>query len=233
MATLLNLGSLLLDGILMRPGSQYQPGQGISFGDGGTISWIAVNGLLIADRPLLVNISWDDLNTQNLIFGTQVTINDQPFICRLLKVWTDYDEPNEWDTALDVVGEANDLLHWRDAYCWGQERLDTSSCALRGFISAREDYWSLSSDRDPNFGFRPTLELLPSNHLGTGDRICAFGGQSILYGTLLSLTAYDAVILPESASKMSKSDDGCLYKNLSDGTIVLDRSRVTVQVIDE
>ena len=49
MPTILNLGSLLLDGILIKPGSKYQPGQVISFDDGGTISWVAVNGLLMSN----------------------------------------------------------------------------------------------------------------------------------------------------------------------------------------
>lgn len=89
MATILKFGSLLLDGAHTNPGAEYQPGQVISFGNGNTLQWVVVNGLLIADRPLLVNISWDDLNVQNLVFGTRVDINGHTFLCRLLKVGTE------------------------------------------------------------------------------------------------------------------------------------------------
>ena len=83
MANIVKLGSLLLDGILMRPGSQYQPGQDIEFGNGDNISWIVVNGLLIADRPLLVNISWTDLEQQDLISGKAAIIGFRHLGCGL------------------------------------------------------------------------------------------------------------------------------------------------------
>lgn len=74
MANIIKLGSLHLDGAPVKPGEKYQPGQIVGFSDGISLSWVLVNGLLIADRTLLVDISWDDLNGQDLVFGKPVII---------------------------------------------------------------------------------------------------------------------------------------------------------------
>lgn len=231
MANIVKLGSLLLDGILMRPGSQYQPGQDIEFGNGDNISWIVVNGLLIADRPLLVNISWTDLEQQDLISGKAVTINGQRFLSRLLKVGIQEGAQNEWDPALDMVGEENRLWHWKRIGFWGQESTSLPARVFRGYSSPRG--WSSRSSgaRDACIGFRPTLELLSSDNLVSENRVCTIGGQSILYGKLLDTTGYDAIILPESVSMMAELDDGNLYTKLPDGTVIIDRTQVVVQVI--
>ena len=120
MATILELGSILLDGKYTNPESEYQLGQTISFGDGDDLRWVVVNGMLIADRLLLVNISWNNLLLQDFISGKQVIINNQKFLCRLPKVGTEIDTPNEWDAALDVTGEEDSLWHWSRAAFWGQ-----------------------------------------------------------------------------------------------------------------
>lgn len=52
------------------------------------MQWIEVNDggkkYLICDRVMLVNISWDDLNAQGLIFGKNVTIDGQQYKLRVL-----------------------------------------------------------------------------------------------------------------------------------------------------
>ena len=233
MASNLKLGSLLLDGAYIAPGSEYRPNQEISFGSGKDLRWVVVNGLLIADRPILVNISWDDLNQQRLVFGRPVTISGQKFLCRLLKVGTKKGAPNEWDSALDITGESNNLWHWKNIFCWGQETtdLDESDRAFRGYGSARRYCWGPSSDRDTDLGFRPVLEPVASDRLGSGNRVCAIGGQSVLHGKLLKTTAYDAVIKLGAGSKTSKSDIGKFYSKLQDGNITIDRTQMKVQLI--
>ena len=53
------------------------------------IQWREVNDgskkLLISDRVLLVNVSWDDLNAQGLIFGKTITIDGQQYKLQLMQ----------------------------------------------------------------------------------------------------------------------------------------------------
>lgn len=89
--------------------------------DADKMQWIEVNDggkkYLICDRVMLVNISWDDLNAQNLIFGKNVAIDGQQYRLRVLTGGTEKREggtgssygggklPNEWDNW--IVNEAN------------------------------------------------------------------------------------------------------------------------------
>lgn len=85
------------------------------------INWIEVNDtaknkkLLIADRNLLVSVSWDDLNALNLITGKTITIDGQQYLLRVLTGGTNYRSgtdnysggtptDNEWDRI--IVNEA-------------------------------------------------------------------------------------------------------------------------------
>ena len=239
MASTLNLGTILLDGVCVKPGAEYQPGQIISFDNGNDIQWIIINRLLISAYPLLCNISWDDLDTQNFVFGKKLTFSGNQFLCRLLKVGERNRVPNDWDTVLDEIGETDDIQRWGTIHFWGQESVIASNRAIRGYNSAntwigngssiRIWTWHESSYRRANLAFRPVLELLASDNLVLGNRVCAIGGQSILYGKLVTATIYDTIIQPESGSIMAAADEGKLYSYLSDGTIAIDRSKVTVQ----
>ena len=231
MATIVKLGSLLMDGAHTEPGAAYQPGKALSFVDGYGISWIVVNSLLIADHSLLVNISWDDLNNQGLVFGKQIIINGRNFLCRLLKVGEDRGYSNEWDAALDIVGEDNNLWCWHGIFFWGQDTPinHASGRAFRGYNSARLWAWNDSPTRSSRLGFRPILEPIPSEAISPGAHICAIGGQSILRGKLLETTNYDALIQPERSSIFANPDLGKLYIKLNDGTIVIDQHQMVVQ----
>lgn len=87
--------------------------------DADKMQWIEVNDggkkYLICDRVMLVNISWDDLNAQSLIFGKNVTIDGQQYKLRVLtggsnlRSNNDYysggtPTTNEWDRW--IVNEA-------------------------------------------------------------------------------------------------------------------------------
>ncbi|RLQ08677.1 hypothetical protein D9547_07060 [Geobacillus stearothermophilus] len=79
------------------------------------IQWREVNDgskkLLISDRVLLVNVSWDDLNAQGLIFGKTITIDGRQYKLRVLTGGSDYHHgtgnysggypsSNEWDRII-------------------------------------------------------------------------------------------------------------------------------------
>ena len=233
MATLLNLGSFLLDGAPVKPGIRYQPGQTIRFADGNDLRWVVVNDMLIADRTLLVKISWNDLSQQGFVLGNTVSINGSKFLCRLLRVGPEEGAPNEWDAALDATSEDNELWHWKPIAFWGQDILPQSLRAYRGSVSARRWYSYRVDLRNAYLGFRPALTLLSSEHLALGTKICVLGGQSIIYGTLLETTGYDAIVRPDPTSIMADMDVGMRYAKLDNGTIAIDRTQMTVQTIKE
>ena len=203
MANIIKLGSLFLDGRPVETGMQYVPSQTIEVGEmtpSKEIGWVAVNGLLIADQCLLTNVSWDDLDVQGLVFGKEVTVQGLRFKIRLLKVGSKEDVPNEWDAALDAVGEDDTLWHWDHKFFWGQEPVSgsVSHRAIRGYTSARHWGWSDSSSRHALLGFRPALEPLPTDPsaIRHSQEALVIGRAGAVAGSLIDATAYDLVIQP-------------------------------------
>lgn len=226
----LTLGSLYQDSKLVTPGAKYRPGQAISFGDAvpnKAISWVPANGLLIADRCLLNNISWDDLDAQGLIFGKEIKVQGFRFMARLLKVGDDEDVPNEWDTALDAVGEDDALWHWRKLFFWGQESVPgvASSRAIRGSVSARRWYYGSSSYRDADLGFRPALVPLPTDPsaLRLGQAVIAVGRDGCVVGELVDETQYDFIIRPKADVVTGTA---LFTTEMGNNLVAVDRSRV-------
>ena len=205
MADTLEFGSLYLDNKPVAPEAKYQSGQAISFGEtlpDMAISWVPVNGMLIADRCLLTNISWDDLDTQDLVFGKEITLCGFKFRARLLKVGCDEDAFNEWDAALDTVGEDDALWHWGGPHFWGQESVSGAAAyrAVRGYLSARYYNWDTSSHRDADYGFRPVLELLPTDlfDIRPNQKILVIVHNGCVMGTLMEKTQYDLILCPKA-----------------------------------
>jgi len=153
------------------------------------LSWIEINDnnkkLLICDRNLLKEVTWNELNEQNLVFGKVVIIDGKKYILRLL---TGVNEKlgakiNEWDKYVvnvdNIVGipvsadyetdynlkddEDNDnLWHWYNfaSYTQSEGSKGKKICITRGF-SFVED--SNESDKDLKYetvGYRPVLELI-------------------------------------------------------------------------
>ena len=226
----LKLGSLYLDDKPVTQEAEYCPGRAISFGEAApdtAISWVPVNGLLIADRCLLTDISWDDLNVQNLVFGKEIKVQGFQFRSRLLKVGNAEGVPNEWDAAVDVAGENDDLWPWEDMFFWGQDStaVDASRRAGRGYHSARGWSWSRSSNRDARLGFRPALEPLSidSADLRPGQKILAIGRAGAVVGTLEDMTHYDLILRAEPGSPVEGASFAASLRN---GTVAVDRSGV-------
>ena len=135
------------------------------------------HSLFVADYAVTHTVSWDDLNTKSLIFGKNYASGGVDYTLRAPSVGSNstgsgesqHDTPsnNEWDRILDK--NSGYIQNWNKMYSWGQ---DTSSAAksyraVRGYISAR--YWiscnaALSL---PYLGFRPVLEVLNPDTLGS------------------------------------------------------------------
>lgn len=191
------------------------------------IGWVAVNGLLIADQCLLTNVSWDDLDVQGLVFGKEVTVQGLRFKIRLLKVGSKEDVPNEWDAALDAVGEDDTLWHWDHKFFWGQEPVSgsVSHRAYRGYTSARYWDWSVSSYRLASLGFRPALEPLPTDPsaIRHSQEALVIGRAGAVAGSLIDATAYDLVIQPNADGLIGEVS---FAAKMQDGTLAVDRSGI-------
>lgn len=230
MANIIKLGSLFLDGRPVETGMQYVPSQTIEVGEmtpSKEIGWVAVNGLLIADQCLLTNVSWDDLDVQGLVFGKEVTVQGLRFKIRLLKVGSKEDVPNEWDAALDAVGEDDTLWHWDHKFFWGQEPVSgsVSHRAIRGYTSARHWGWSDSSSRHALLGFRPAVEPLPTDPsaIRHSQEALVIGRAGAVAGSLIDATAYDLVIQPNADGLIGEVS---FAAKMQDGTLAVDRSGI-------
>lgn len=230
MANIIKLGSLFLDGRPVETGMQYVPSQTIEVGEmtpSKEIGWVAVNGLLIADQCLLTNVSWDDLDVQGLVFGKEVTVQSLRFKIRLLKVGSKEDVPNEWDAALDAVGEDDTLWHWDHKFFWGQEPVSgsVSRRAIRGYTSASHWNWSDSSYRYASLGFRPALEPLPTDPsaIRHSQEALVIGRAGAVAGSLIDATAYDLVIQPNADGLIGEVS---FAAKMQDGTLAVDRSGI-------
>ena len=230
MANIIKLGSLYLDGHPVEMGAEYVPGQTIRIGDtitGKEISWVPVNGMLIAGHCLLTYISWKDLDAQGFVFGKEITIQGFRFKIRLLKVGGDEGVSNEWDAALDTAGEDDALWHWYGKYFCGQEsvRGAASSRVIRGYDSARSFYWLSSDYWDTSLGFRPALEPLSTDPaaLKHGQQALVVGRAGAVVGGLIDATAYDFVIQPNADGLIGEVS---FAAKMQDSTLVVDRSEI-------
>lgn len=226
----IKLGSLYFDGQPQETGARYDGGRimlGAAIPDK-ELQWIKANGLLIADRCICTNISWEQLHAQGLVFGTPIQIDGQFYLCRCLKVGAEDDVPNEWDTALDETNESNDLWHWENAFFWGQEIPSgfASSRAVRGWVSAH--YWNNrnASGRLVNVGFRPALEPLGAEPWNSetliGKTIRLYGARGVpLEGRLLDVDDYDFTLAPVAGTPTD-----CSWASRAGENLVVSRDSV-------
>lgn len=136
-----------------------------------------LHSLFIADHAVTNDVSWDALNTADLIFGKDYAAGGVNYTLRAPSAGSSFTgsgdsergtpQSNEWDRILDK----NDgyIKNWDGMFSWGQdtfERGTEPNCAVRGLDSAR--HWSdfHAMDSRPFFGFRPVLEVLNPGTLG-------------------------------------------------------------------
>lgn len=139
------------------------------------------HSLFIADYVVTNDVSWDTLNTADLIFGKNYAGGGVDYTLRAPSVGSSYTgsgdsergtpKSNEWDKILDK--DDGYIKNWREMLSYGQDttiRISASSRAVRGWNrSAR--FWTsynTSSSSYPTFGFRPVLEVPNSDTLDSG-----------------------------------------------------------------
>ena len=135
------------------------------------------HSLFVADYAVTHTISWGGLNDEGLIFGKNYASGGVDYTLRAPSMGSistgsgdserGVPQSNEWDTMLNK--DSGYIQNWNKMYSWGQDAFsgDASFRAVRGYNSARR--WSIdnATGSDPNVGFRPVLEVLNPDTLGS------------------------------------------------------------------
>lgn len=137
-------------------------------------------------------------------------------------------EPNEWDDALNALGENNKDWHWLGVKFWGQETAkEAHSCGvLRGGSYPRGWIIDLKNARNVG-GFRPVLE--PLNTLADlseemiGSTINILGPRrSAIEGQLVGFDDYDVTLVTMEILPCSRNW-GCT----DEGEIIISRKKIS------
>ncbi len=146
------------------------------------------HSLFIADYNVTFNVDWNQLNEKQMIFGTPYTSYGVNYTMRAPSAGSQSNnnngkddsstrgipKSNEWDAILDKANQdwkdntSGYIKNWSRKYSFGQDNhADASIRAVRGFDSAR--YWRsyYASYSFLFVGFRPVLEILNADTLGS------------------------------------------------------------------
>ncbi len=136
------------------------------------------HSLFVADYAVTHTVSWDDLNGASLIFGKNYAGGGVDYTLRAPSVGSNFigsgnsergvPQSNEWDAVLNKNGGY--IQNWNKIYLWGQDTVsgNASYRARRGYSSARYWYSNSATHSYAFCGFRPVLEVLSPDTLGSG-----------------------------------------------------------------
>ena len=174
------------------------------------------HSLFVADYAVTHTVSWDDLNTAGLIFGKNYASGGVDYTLRTPSVGSDctglddsqrgVPQSNEWDRILNK--DSSYIKNWNGIYSWGQDttRYNSSLRAVRGYDSGRRWNDDDATDSLPLVGFRPVLEVLNPDTLGSdGLKVVTLdlGG-----GTLGGSSEDIQIIVKSSESFAAPASDG-------------------------
>ena len=146
------------------------------------------HSLFVADYNVTFNVDWNQLNEKQMIFGTPYTSYGVNYTMRAPSAGSQSNngkddsstrgipKSNEWDAILDKANQdwkdntSGYIKNWSGKYSFGQDNYaNASDRAVRGYGSAR--YWNShysALGSHPNVSFRPVLEVLNPDTLGSG-----------------------------------------------------------------
>ena len=184
------------------------------------------HSLFVADYAVTHTISWGGLNDEGLIFGKNYASGGVDYTLRAPSVGSNatgsgdsqrgVPQSNEWDTMLNK--NSGYIKNWNGIYSWGQDttRYNSSFRAVRGFISAR--LWGIdnAASSDPNVVFRPVLEILNPDTLGSdGLKVVTLD----LGGGTLGNSSEDIQIIVKNGSEFTApASDGMTRPNGDTGS---------------
>ena len=134
------------------------------------------HSLFVADYAVTNDVSWDALNTADLIFGKNYASGGVDYTLRTPSAGSDctglddsqrgVPQSNEWDRMLNK--DSGYIQNWNRMFSWGQDVSPggASYRAVRGYFSARFLNDKLAANSFPYVGFRPVLEVLNADTLG-------------------------------------------------------------------
>ena len=135
------------------------------------------HSLFVADYAVTHTISWGGLNDEGLIFGKNYASGGVDYTLRAPSVGSNatgsgdsqrgVPQSNEWDTMLNK--DSGYIQNWNRMFSWGQDVSPggASYRAVRGYFSARFLNDKLAANSFPYVGFRPVLEVLNPDTLGS------------------------------------------------------------------
>ena len=135
------------------------------------------HSLFVADYAVTNDVSWDALNTADLIFGKNYASGGVDYTLRTPSAGSDctglddsqrgVPQSNEWDTMLNK--DSGYIQNWNRMFSWGQDVSPggASYRVVRGYFSARFLNDKLAANSFPYVGFRPVLEVLNPDTLGS------------------------------------------------------------------
>lgn len=157
----------ITDNSRLRP--QYDGKSDVVFGDtqeGSAITWVKPDGVeyMVADRTLLCNISWVELDRLGYVEGysgyaqgRMVIIDGRLYHCRLLEE-DEFILDDEWTVALLHTNIKKELWHWQDTQFWmrrtrGKSYIPITSGGKRCNITEEMG----PETTQTTIGFRPAL----------------------------------------------------------------------------
>ncbi|SKA84172.1 Listeria/Bacterioides repeat-containing protein [Gemmiger formicilis] len=174
------------------------------------------HSLFIADFAVTNDVSWDALNGAGLIFGKDYAAGGVGYTLRAPSCGSGFTDSgdsergtpqsNEWDAVLNK--NSGYIQNWNQMYSWGQDAYfgNASDPAVRGYASARRWNLDYAAHSIPDVGFRPVLEILNPDALGSdGLKVVTLdlGG-----GTLGGSSEDIQIIVKSSESFAAPASDG-------------------------
>ena len=134
------------------------------------------HSLFVADYAVTHTVEWNELNTAGLVFGKSYTGGSVAYTLRAPSMgsWCTGSgdaergtpQSNEWDAVLDK--NSGYIKNWNGIDSWGQDTSRYHSYrANRGYDSARSWDYSGATSQHALVGFRPVLEVLNTDTLGS------------------------------------------------------------------
>ena len=136
------------------------------------------HSLFVADFAVTHTVNWNALNDASLIFGKGYAAGGVEYTLRAPSVGSDVTagsddlecgtpQSNEWDRMLDKNNGY--IKNWSGMSSWGQDtpRTEESGRAVRGYDLARGWHNRIAATPDSSVGFRPVLEVLNPDTLGS------------------------------------------------------------------
>jgi len=154
------IGSLYINDIPVKPGSRYNQGDIITFGDavpGKELMWLPIPGTTswVTKSLVLTNISWRHLRDQKLVDGSPFIMDDNLYLVRLPRIGKQPQDQSE----LESVAFFDDGMRF-----WGYETFISfeikSKPEQRCSVGSSTGWSSLHpAEHQFDLGFRPVIDI--------------------------------------------------------------------------